>query len=448
MKIRLIQPAQLDDHGSPKKHKKLFLPMLTLPTLAALTPADHDVAITTEYVQDVDWEEDVDLVGITAVTCQAPRAYQVADEFRRRGRRTVMGGIHASARPEEALEHCDAVVIGEAEGVWDRVLRDAERGSLRKIYQSEARPDLSRPMIPRYDLLDYKHYVIPPFARTPLIPIQTARGCPHECDFCSVSRFFGRQIRTKPVRHVIREIEALHPSRVLFADDNIVADPEHAIELFEALRPLKLRWACQMSTTAGRHPGLIEAAARAGCHENYVGIESLNPESLRSIRKGFNRVEEYERFFKRCADVGILAQASLIFGLDNDTPDTLRQTIDTLLSWDVNYIYIAFLTPLPDTRLHQQFVEDRRILDPDWSSYDLTHVVFNPKTMSPRELEDMVWEMFERCYSLPNTLKRVWRFRRQYVRYFPRDMAVEEVFFQLHMRKAARRRMHPFSLGQ
>ena len=423
MKVRLIQPAQLDEKGRPKKYKKLFLPMLTLPTLAALTPDDIDIAITTEYVEDIDWEENVDLVGISAVTCQAPRAYQIADEFRRRGRRTVMGGIHASACPDEALEHCDAVVIGEAENIWEEVLRDAEQGVLKKIYQAEARPDLSKPTIPRYDLLDYKHYVIAPFARTPLIPIQTMRGCPHQCDFCSVSRFFGREVRKKPVENVIREIEALRPSRVFFADDNLAADPKHALALFEALRPLKLRWACQMSTTAALHPRLIEAAGGAGCHENFVGIESLNPASLRSIHKGFNRVEEYERFFKRCADVGILAQASLIFGLDEDTPETMRQTIDTLLGWDVNYIYIAFLTPLPLTRLHQRFVEDQRIFDQDWSSYDLTHVVFDPKRMSPKELEEMVWEMLERCYSLPNILKRAWRFRRQYVHYFPRDLS-------------------------
>lgn len=447
MKVRLIQPSQLNENGRPKRFRKLFFPNLGLPTIAALTPAGIDVGITIEYMHDVDLDEDVDLVGITAQTCQAPRAYQLAAEFRKRGKRTIMGGIHASACPEEALGHFDSVLIGEAEGLWDKVLSDVAAGGLQRIYQAEVRPGLSVPVVPRYDLLDYSDYVIPPFARTPLIPIQATRGCPHACDFCSVSEFWGHQVRKKPVANVVREIEVIDPSRVFFTDDNIGADPGYARELFGALGPLKKRWACQMSTTIGRQPDLIAAAADAGCHETYMGIESLNPRSLDSIRKGFNRTDEYEVLFRRLADVGILAQVSLIFGLDDDTADDLRRMIDVVMGWDINYVYIAILTPFPGTRLYDRFKRDGRISTADWSPYDVTRVVFNPKLMDAKQLEDLVFECFGKYYSTSSIFRRAWHFRRQYLRYCPRDNVVEETFFQFHIKSSVEKRCHPFSLG-
>jgi radical SAM superfamily enzyme YgiQ (UPF0313 family) len=447
MKVRLIQPSQLDERGCPVRFKQLFFPSLTLPTIAALTPDGIDVAITTEYVEEVDFDEDVDLVGITAQTCQAPRAYQIADEFRKRGRRTIMGGIHASACPEEALGHFDSVLIGEAEGLWQQVLADARASNLRRIYQKDVKPDMAELAVPRYDLLDYRHYVVPPLAHTPLIPIQTTRGCPHDCDFCSVSQFWGHKIRKKPVRNVMKEIETIQPSRIFFSDDNIGADPEYATELFSSLKTLKKRWACQMSSQILRHPQLIQLAGEAGCHETLIGLESLAQESLNGISKGFNKVGEFEDLLKRLKDVGILAQVSLIFGLDGDTPDGLRKTIDTILEWDINYIYIALLTPFPATRLHKRLTEEKRITGSDWSAYDVTRVVFQPRNMSGDELLQLVWEMFEKCYTAGRILGRLWRFKREYTLYFPRDNAIEETFFQFHMRNAIRRRSHPFSLG-
>ena len=447
MKVRLVQPAQLNDHGRPIRHKKLFFPSVTLPTVAALTPSGIDVGITNEYVEDVDFDERVDLVGITAQTCHAPRAYQIADEFRKRGTRTIMGGIHASARPDEALQHFDSVLIGEAENLWEQILADARDGCLKSRYIAHEKPDLARLVIPRFDLIDFKKYVMAPLAKTPLITIQTSRGCPNACDFCSVSGFFGQKIRSKPTAHVIREIETVEPSRVFFTDDNIGANPSYAAQLFSALKPLRLRWACQMSTTIGRDPKLIEAAAEAGCHETLIGLESLNPRNLAAVHKGFNRIEEYKTLLKRMADVGILAQVSVIFGLDEDTVDDLRRMIDTLLEWDINYIYVAILTPFPGTRLHDRFEAQGRLRTTDLSSYDGAHVVFEPTKMSGPELDAVVWEMFARCYSARNIFRRVWRFKRQYTAYFPRDNALEEIFLQLYMRNAIRRKNHPFSLG-
>ncbi len=447
MKIRLIQPAQLKQDGKPTKFNKLFFPNLGLPTLAGITPAGIDIGITIEYVEEINFDEDIDLAAITAQTCQAPRAYQIADEFRKRGKKTILGGIHASVCPEEALRHFDSILIGEAENLWQEVIDDVKSGDIKRIYKTDHKPDLSELIIPRYDLLDYNHYIIPPLARTPLIPIQATRGCPHACDFCSVSAFWGHKIRKKPVENVIEEIETIKPSRIFFSDDNIGADPEYAMSLFSALKPLKIRWACQMSTTIGKHPELIKAAAESGCHETYMGVESLNEASLESIHKGFNKTAEYESLFKRLADVGILAQVSVIFGLDEDTPDELMKMIDKLLSWDINYLYIAILTPFPGTRLYERFEQENRLLDLDWSPYDVTRVVFQPRSMNIDQLENVMWQAYEKYYSAKNILKRAWRFKKQYVRYFPRDNALEELFFQFHIKNSVKQKCHPFSLG-
>jgi len=447
MKVRLIRPSQLDENGKPRKYEKLFFPDLTLPTLAGLTPEGIDVGITVEYVEDIDFDEKADLIGITAQTCQSPRAYQIADEFRKRGTPTIMGGIHASACPEEALGHVDAVLVGEAEDLWEDVLRDVKGGHLKRVYKAETKPDLSRLAVPRFDLVDFDHYVIPPLARTPLIPLQTTRGCPHDCDFCSVTRFWGHRIRNKPVEHVLKEVEAIQPSRIFFSDDNIGANPPYAMQLFAGLTPLRTRWACQMSTTIGRHPELIEAAAESGCHETLLGLESLNEKNLESIHKGFNKVDEYKSTLKRLADVGILAQVTIMVGLDEDTPDSLRRTMDMLMDMDINYVYLAPLTPLPGTRIRERLEKEQRIVDRNSAFYDFSHVLVRPKNMTCHDLEDVLWEMYETFYAAGNILKRAWRFKRQYFRYFPRDNAIEETFFQFHMRNSVKRKCHPFTLG-
>jgi radical SAM superfamily enzyme YgiQ (UPF0313 family) len=447
MKIRLIQPSQLDERGKPARLQKLFMPFLTMPTLAGLTPAGVDVAITEDYVEDIDYEEEVDLVGLTAQTCQAPRAYQIADEFRKRGTKTIMGGIHASMCPEEALRHVDSVVVGEAEDLWAGILADAKANELREMYVAADRPDLGAPVIPRFDLLDYSNYVVPPFARTPLLPIQTTRGCPHNCDFCSVARYMGNTIRKKNVAHVIREIEAAKPSRVFFTDDNIIGDPKYARDLFTALKPLRLRWACQMSTRIASHPDLIELAAEAGCHETFIGIESLNDQALRSMHKGFNKSAEFGRMFEQLKNVGILAQASFVFGFDDDTAEDLRRVVERVMTWDVNYLYIFILTPFPGTGTHQKITEQGRILSADWSQYDAMHSVMKFKNMTAESLFECLWDAYGKFYATRSIWKRVWRFRKQYIRFFPRDMAIEEVFFQSHMGRAIAGGSHPFTLG-
>ncbi|MFC1671792.1 B12-binding domain-containing radical SAM protein [Planctomycetota bacterium] len=447
MRIRLIQPGRFGENGKPRKFSKLLMPASTMPTLAALTPDGIDVAITDDYVQEVDFDEDADLIGVTAMTCQAPRAYQIADEFRKRGKPVVMGGIHASFRPEEALEHCDAVVMGEAEDIWPRVIDDAERGRIEKTYRAETRPDMTRLAVQRFDLLDFSRYVTPPFSKTPCIPIQATRGCPNRCDFCSVHPFLGRTIRRKPIENVVREIEAYKPSLFFFSDDNIGANPAYARDLFRAITPLRTRWACFMTTAIMKHPRLIELAAESGCHETFVGVESISKDSLSAVHKGFNRIDEYKNLFERLAKVGILSQASFVFGFDGDTLDTLRRTIDLVLEWDVKFLYIFFLLPLPGTVTYDRMTVEGRIARSDWSLYDGLNSVLRYKALDENELEEVIWESYQRFYSLRHIARMAWRFKRQYLSFFPRDNGIEDVFFQLCLRRAVRNRRNPFMLG-
>ena len=447
MKIRLIQPTQLDENGNPVRYSKLIMPFLTLATLAGLTPEDVDIAITDDYVETVDYDEEVDLVGITSLTSQAPRAYRIADEMRRSGRKTIMGGIHASVFPDEALQHVDSVLIGEAEDLWQTVIADAAAGRLKPLYRADRKPNLSRLAIPRFDLFDADRYLVPPFSEASTVPIQTSRGCPNRCDFCSVSDFLGREIRRKPVANVVQEIESSGSRRIFFTDDNITGNPARATELFEALRPMKLRWTCQMSTQVMSHPKLIRLAARAGCHENFVGIEAVSVKNLRSVHKDFNRPEEYSLFFRMLKDEGIFAQVAIIFGFDEDTVESLKRTIDQVLSWDINYLYIMVLTPLPGTRLYEQMKREDRIANQNWSLYDCIHPVIRFKSISAADLMGCLWSGYGRFYSMRSILKRMWRFRREYIAYFPRDSALDEVFFSLGMRKSIYRKERPNSPG-
>lgn len=447
MKIRLIQPAQLDEKGNVLKLTKLFIPHLAMPTIAGLTPKNIDVQITEDYVEDINFNEEVDLIGITGLTSQATRAYQIADEFRKRGKKTIMGGIHASMCPQEVLEHCDSVVIGEVEEIWEQILNDVKSNNLKTMYQAQQRPNLSRLVIPRFDLLNFKNYLIPTFAKTPLIPIQTSRGCPNQCDFCAVTTFLGHQIRKKPIAHVIREIETIKPSRIFFTDDNICGDPNYAKELFKALTPLKIRWAGQMSTTIIKHPELIELAAKSGCHETFMGIESISTESLKIINKEFNNVNRYEELFQRLSEVGILATTSFVFGLDADTAESLRKTIDTVLNWHINYIVIFILTPFPGTKLYNRMEKEGRIMHGDWKFYDAIHPLIKFKNIHTTELNNIVWDSYQKFYSLKNIFRRAWRFKKQYIKFFPRDFILEELAFSLMMRKSVNIRKHPFTLG-
>jgi radical SAM superfamily enzyme YgiQ (UPF0313 family) len=403
LRLLLIQPSQILEGGRIFKANKLMFPRLSLPVLASLTPSDTEVQIVDEHFENVPFDSPADLVGISFMTPQAPRAYQIGDEYRTRGKAVVMGGVHASELPEEALQHSDAVVVGEAEGVWARVLEDFKSGSMKRIYRSPGFPGLSGLPPPRYDLLKKDKYRL--FRIN--FPIQAGRGCPFRCEFCSVTRFFGGQIRFRPVKEVVQEIRQGSLKKIFFVDDNIVGNPAYARDLFRALIPLRVRWVGQASLNLAKDEELLGLAKKSGCAVLFIGIESLSSESLREIGKNFFRAEELQESLQKIQSYGITVRTSIVFGFDRDDKDVFKRTVDFLIRNRIVYADFFILTPLPGTPLRARMEKENRIFSNDWSEYDSLRTVFRPKLMSPEQLNKGLWEAYQNFYSVGNILKRV-----------------------------------------
>jgi radical SAM superfamily enzyme YgiQ (UPF0313 family) len=404
MKILLVFPSHLDEQGQPVKYQQPLIPSLALAILDRLTPKHHTVQIVSDVVASIDFAGDYDLVGITVMTIQSERAYQIADQFRQRGVPVVLGGIHPSLLPAEAKQHADAVVIGEAENLWEQVLDDCERHKLQEFYRAAAYPDLQTLVIPRWDHFNLRLYPRSPGLRLPLMPIFTSRGCPFNCKFCSLSKFSGHTYRLKPVAHVLREIEAMKARHYFFTDDNLACEADYARELFHALARQKIRWVSQVSTTILKHPDLIELAAKGGCTALIMGLESINQTALRAMHKGFNSVDHYAELFARMLKVRIAPFPSFIFGLDDDPPDQFRLTLDFLKQHRIHDALFWILTPYPGTELFAEMAQAGRIDHQRWSLFDAAHVVFQPKHFTRAQLQELYWQTYRRHYSWSNLL--------------------------------------------
>jgi radical SAM superfamily enzyme YgiQ (UPF0313 family) len=409
-----------------------------LVTLAALTPPDVEIVIKNECVDDIDLDTEVDLVGITGYTSQITRGYQLADEFRQRGVTVVMGGIHVSLNPEEAERHADAIVIGEAEGLWEHVLRDFRIQQLKKRYPSATYPDLAKSVIPRYDLVDRSRYISPPSVTSNLIPIQTARGCPYDCDFCSVVLFLGHKFRPKPIPHVLEEIKACGSDYLFFSDDNLIGNLSHAREFFKAIIPLNVKWMGQFPSTIGRYPELIDLAAKSGCFLLFIGFETIVPQSLQEVGKSFNQRQNYREVVRRIIDAGITPFGSFAFGFDHDDPAVFDRTLEFVESTNMPLVSFFILTPLPGTMLYQRLSTEDRIIDQNWYNYDLSRVVFRPAQMRAEELQEKYWETFGAFYSRHNIVKRI--------RAATTDITIQKMYAMLSRNMIAHR-INPLSGG-
>ena len=402
MKIRLIDPAY--DHPyishSQKVIKNIWFARLTLTTLAALTPPDVDVKITDENVEPIDFEEDVDLVGVTGMVMHAPRAYQIAQRFRQRGIPVVMGGPHASSLPLEAKEHVDAVVIGEAENVWEGLIEDFKKACLKPFYKADAFCSMERLPFPRLDLLRKDAYMT-------INCVQTTRGCPHQCDFCHVTHFFGKTYRCRPVDEVIEEVKRLEGEFLVFIDDNIAGNRHYAKDLFTRLKPLKKKWASQASMTLTRDPELLKLAAESGCVSLFLGVESLSPENLKDVNKAFNRVPQFEEAMKALHDHDIMVVAGFIFGLDHDDEGVFERTLRFCERNRIELPSFFVLTPLPGTPLFQRIESEGRLLHKDWGKYNGATVVFRPKLMTEETLQAGFNWVCKEGYSWGSIFKRV-----------------------------------------
>jgi len=368
--------------------------------IAALTPPEVEVSITDENISDIDFQKEANLVGITTMTITAQRAYEIADTFRAAGVKVVLGGSHPSALPEEASRHADAVLIGEAEGIWPAIVKDFRENKLKRTYKQAKWPGLKDLPLPRRDLFKRGAYYVEN-------TISTTRGCPYNCSFCSVTSFFGHTYRRRPVDEIKKEIETLDLKKpVAFIDDNMFGNPKFAKELLSALIPYKIRWAAQASVTVAGDDELLRLAADSGCIALLIGFETLSPTNLTAIGKKVNVVEEYEEVIRRIHSHGISIHGFFILGLDNDSESVFKRTVSFAQKAKLESAQFAWPVPYPGTALYESLDKNGRLKTKDWSQYE-SEPVFEPKLMSREMLHkgcDWAWREF---FSLPSIFKRI-----------------------------------------
>jgi radical SAM superfamily enzyme YgiQ (UPF0313 family) len=382
------------------------LPSLSLLTIAGCTPNDVEVKLIDERVSQVNYDQGFDLVGISIMTEQALRGYEIAQEFRKRGVFTVLGGIHASTLPEEAGKHADCVVVGEGEITWPQLLEDFKNGVTKKIYFSKQQIDLEQSPIPRYSLADVKAF--------PFLPTQTTRGCPLDCSFCTVTKVYGAGYRTKTVKRVLREVEAIlqvsRNRKLAFNDDNMFVSRKNSYELLEALIPLRIRYFTESDVSITEDERLLSLLQKSGCVSVFIGFESLVPENLASFQRNqwkLKRLRTYSEACQRIQSHGIQVLGAFIVGFDHDDNDSIRRLIDFTLANNILGQY-HLITPFPGTRIREDLIREKRLAPNDarWDIYSCFDVVFTPKKISKEQLEAGLLEIYQTVYSRRSHLKR------------------------------------------
>jgi radical SAM superfamily enzyme YgiQ (UPF0313 family) len=405
MNILLILPAADNLRINSKsaqvpKRKMLRFSLLPLTSLAALTPEKHQVRIIDENVEALDFDADVDLVGVSFMTALAPRAYKIASEFKKRGKITVAGGYHPTLMPEEATKHFDVTVIGDAEGLWEQVLLDAENNTYKSLYSHQQLPDLKQTPVPTRRLMskNAKHYAT-------VNAVQVGRGCQHRCRYCSVTAFHQATYRSRPLESVIKELQGIE-QLFIFVDDNIIGDRDYTEKLFRAMIPMKKRWVSQCSIEIADDPELLKLAYRAGCRGLFIGLETISGKNLEQVEKGFNDSRGYKERIRRIHRQGISIIAGMIVGLDNDDVHVFQRTLRFLEKTGIDALQLNILTPLPGTPLFEEYKQKGRITDYDWNKYDFRHVVIEPARMNREELQDGADWLYNEFYRLPRIIRR------------------------------------------
>ncbi|TXT37632.1 MAG: hypothetical protein FD135_3466 [Comamonadaceae bacterium] len=389
MKLTLIRP-NLGDYRSSDA-----MPPLALGILAARAPG-WEICFFDEKVEVLPTGDNPDLVALSVETFTARRAYAVADAYRTRGVPVVMGGYHPTFLPDEALEHADAVVIGDAEGAWERLLDDFVHHRLQPRYMGDRTAPLGDYRVNR-EIFRGKRYA-------PVELVQYGRGCRFACDFCSIHSFYGNSVRVRPLQGLVAEIEALPSQRLLFfVDDNLFSNEADLMALLEAMRPLKRRWSCQISIDVARNPRLLDHMAEAGCRFVLIGFESLHPDNLKQMAKPWNKVSGAYRDVVRTLHVrGIGIYGTFVFGYDADTSDTIDRTVDFALEAQLEIANFNALTPTPGSALYDRLREEGRLISPKWwldPAYRYGDSIFEPQRMSASELAEGVFSARQRFYS-------------------------------------------------
>jgi len=397
MHVLLISPSINDQK---RTNKGLMIPQLALYILEGLTPQEHTVKIIEEEAEKIDLDDPCDLVGISCMTANAPRAYDLCREFKKKGKTVVLGGVHPTILPDEALQHADSVVIGEAEGVWKTLLHDFEHHQLQRTYHQSS-PDL-KPYIPK----DYRKIIKNRLFN--LIPVLTTKGCPYNCEFCCVSKIYGKTIRHLPVENIVRDIKASGAKNFIFLDDNIIGDTRYAKALFEAIKPLKINWVGQASISLlVNDDEMLRLASESGCKALFMGIESVSEQQLKAMKKAMSEISMLEQALRKIKKHKILIHASMVFGFDHDHKDTFSQTLQFLMKNKVSTVSFNVLTPYPGTRIFEQLKNEDRLMTTNWKYYDHNTVVFQPKNMTPFELQMGKLQARKKFYSFYSVMRRL-----------------------------------------
>jgi radical SAM superfamily enzyme YgiQ (UPF0313 family) len=404
-RLLIIQPSYYRSKADRKvfRVRRRQVVSLTLPYLAALTPAHWEIKLLDEQLEPVPFDPRPDLVAITTWTLNSYRAYDIADEFRRRGVPVIMGGPHTSFHAEEAGGHCDAVGVGEAEALWPKMLEDAEHGCLKACYRAELLASLAGFPLPRYDLLNLRCYG--PFKTFVVV---SSRGCPFHCDFCSERILLGDHYRSRPAPEVVAEIKYTRARNLLFGDSNFAGQRSHAMELMEALIPLQVRWSALWPAYLCTDDPFLDLAQRSGLLHVNIGFESLHPDTLEAMNKPFNKTSQYGEMLANLRRRGISYSLNFIFGWDGENEGAFQSTLKFLAEHKVPVAYFNILTPVQGTSLHDRLQSEGRILNPQeidrWPG-QFCHI--QPPYGTPAALERNVRKMYRDFYSLPSMLSRL-----------------------------------------
>ncbi|MBN8536472.1 MAG: radical SAM protein [Deltaproteobacteria bacterium] len=377
MKITFIRP-NIGDRPSLDA-----MTPLVFAYLSAMTPIDVDRVLYDDRIESIPFDEPTDLVAITVETYTARRAYWIANQFRLRGVPVVMGGYHPTFMPHEALRYADSVAIGDAEGIWNEILNDFKNNELKPVYRQNALRPLKY-IKPDRSIFSGKRYA-------PIPLVQYARGCKYACEFCSISAFYGKNLRQRNISEVIEEIETLNRKHIFIVDDNIFVDERKAELFFEALIPLKIKWSSQVSIDVALNPKLLNLMKKSGCLSVVVGFESLSFKNLAQMKKGWNLKQNYETAIERLRDIGVMIYGTFVHGYDNDTKDTFEETVNFAIK---NKFFLANfnpLTPTPGAKLYTRLKKEGKLLNDPWwldPNYAYGKATFTPKGMTPTELEE------------------------------------------------------------
>ena len=405
MKVLLISPGW--PRGRLWGELAFRFPSLSLAAIAAVTPPEWELQLCDDHFEQIDYDTDADLNALTAMTPQAPRAYEIAAEFKSRGKTVVMGGFHASNLPDEALAHVDAVVVGEGELVWPRLLADYCSGSLQRRYQGSELIDMADMPVARREIFKGRKYLL-------TNTIQTTRGCPFDCEFCSVTAFYGRKYRKRPVEQVLAELQELRKvnSFIFFVDDNIVADRSYALPLFQGMKGMGLKWLSHAPIDFAADRELLRAAGESGCLGMFVGFESLNQESLAAMGKVTNRARSFMADARAFRDNGIGILGSFVLGYDGDTPGIFPKLLRFCEDARLEAAIFPLLTPYPGTAVRRRLEAEGRIISSDWQDYDMEHINFQPKGMSIQQLQEGYDWLNSSFYSFSSMYRRIFKLHR------------------------------------